>query len=574
MRIIATSMALYSLGAAARTPQTEERSASEAGSEVNSENGFGDIIVTARLRKERLQDVPVAATAYTGKDLALYNTESFTSIAARSPSLGVQPFSGSSQFALSLRGIGTGSLAPSSDQAVSINIDGVQFSQSNALRLGLHDLDRVEILKGPQALFFGKNSTAGIISITSADPGTKFEAMLRAGYEFANERKFVEGSISVPLTETLGLRVTAYHRNQNGWFRNDAVPVPSVQVPAFLGGQGEFTPAGVGPSTPTGPDERETFVRGTLVFKAPDQSFEARLKLAYSDFDRKNGYGFVTQRVRCLSPAGPTFVVALGQGSTDCKLDRYFNEVHFSPGVLALDPRLGDDQGRPYTRQRQFLASLTADFRPSDQLTLTSVSGYHRLKDRISLTNAQANISSIGTFSGIDLEQFTQELRLLSSFQSPFNFLAGGFFQHATNNQDNSVAFDAPYARFFSGGFFTGPVQISNYQGRLKTDAWSVFGQAIVDVTSKVQLTAGARYSEERKKAGATSLPYSFSPTTFEVPITPDKRKFTNFSPEATITYKPVDNLTLYGAYRKGFKSGGYSLDAVTLAYGAHVPAG
>ena len=286
--IFTLTLALCGATALAQPAETGKPKAAQGGQSGAADSaGFEEILVTARLRSERLQDVPVAATDYINQDLARYNTANSTSIAAQSPSLGVQPTTGSAQLNVTLRGIGMTPMAPSVDQAVSINIDGIQFSQANVLRLGLHDLKRVEILKGPQALFFGKNSTAGIISLTSAGPGNEFAASLRTGYEFAHERKFVEAVVSSPLTETLGARVSVYYGNQNGWFRNDAVPVPPVLVPASLGGRGEFTPAGIGPSTRNGPEEEEIFLRGTA-FESPDGVFDATLKTAYSDFGRKD----------------------------------------------------------------------------------------------------------------------------------------------------------------------------------------------------------------------------------------------------------------------------------------------
>ena len=119
--------------------------------------GIGDIIVTARRRAERLQDVPVAATAFQREDIQRYATESLTQLATRTPMLSIGQSNGNGG-TINLRGIQSPNSGNLIDQAVSINIDGVQISQSNVIRLGQFDLDRIEVLKGPQTLFFGKNA--------------------------------------------------------------------------------------------------------------------------------------------------------------------------------------------------------------------------------------------------------------------------------------------------------------------------------------------------------------------------------------------------------------------------------
>ena len=169
--------------------------------------GDQDIIVTARKRDERLQDVPAAIAAVGAQEIARYSTNSITQISSRVPQLQVGTASGPGGGSINLRGIGSPGTSPSVDQAVSINIDGIQVSQGNAINMGIYDLDRVEVLKGPQALFYGKNSLGGIISFVSADPGKDFEWRARAGYEFAQDRQQYEGMISTPLAEGLGLRV-------------------------------------------------------------------------------------------------------------------------------------------------------------------------------------------------------------------------------------------------------------------------------------------------------------------------------------------------------------------------------
>jgi len=328
--------------------------------------GADDIIVTARKRDERLQDVPVAISVLSQEDINRYDTSSIAQVASQTPSFVVGGTSGATGGVINLRGIGSPVSSASIDQSVSINLDGVQVSQANVLTLGLQDAARIEILKGPQALFFGKNSPGGIVSIISADPSRSFEGALRGGYEFAAAKRFVEGVISTPLTPEIGLRVAAYYSNERGYYYNDARPIPSTIAPDYLGGA--TTPPGVGTTEPRGPHQRQFVTRGTLKYQSSEGSFDASLKLAYSSQDRKAGitYG----QIYACAGAAPGLVLLLNSaGSRDCKLDETANEEDDPPAAPALTPLLRD--GRAYYETEQFLSSLTANYRPSDELTLT-----------------------------------------------------------------------------------------------------------------------------------------------------------------------------------------------------------
>ncbi|TCM16483.1 TonB-dependent receptor-like protein [Novosphingobium sp. PhB165] len=173
-----------------------------APAEPVTEKGVSEIIVTARKRDERAVDVPVAISALSGADLERYATNSLTAISERIPQLVIGESTNQTGGSINLRGIGAGLANPSTEQAVTLNIDGIPISYGNAVRLGQFDLQRVEVLKGPQALFYGKNSPGGIISLISADPGSTFDARLRTGYEFAANQRFAEGIVSGPLSRS------------------------------------------------------------------------------------------------------------------------------------------------------------------------------------------------------------------------------------------------------------------------------------------------------------------------------------------------------------------------------------
>src|SRR4051812_16504896 len=181
------------------------------------------VTVTARKRNEYLQNIPVAATVVSTEKLDNYGLRSMEAIAASIPQLNIVRGSSGSGATISLRGIGSTFTSIGIEQSVAVNLDGVYYGQGRIINEGFFDMKQVEILRGPQALFFGKNATAGVISFRSADPGNHFEALARAGYEFKGKVANFEGVVSGPVTDQLGFRLVVRYADQNGaYMENDA----------------------------------------------------------------------------------------------------------------------------------------------------------------------------------------------------------------------------------------------------------------------------------------------------------------------------------------------------------------
>lgn len=489
----------------------------------NAEGTMGDIIVTARKRDERLMDVPVAISALSGEALDRYATSSLTAISEQVPQLVIGESTNQAGGSINLRGIGAGLANPSTEQAVTLNLDGIPISYGNAVRLGQFDLQRVEVLKGPQSLFYGKNSPGGIISLISADPGDSFEARLRAGYEFAADQRYVEGMVSGPLSDNIGARVIAYYSKEDGWFRNLGVPV-----------------AGRTPGASSASNNAEDFfIRGTLAFKSADDAFRLKIKVNHGQRDRDGfGPGGVGQPVYC--PGGASQVSPL---TTDCKLDRFYTEVALPPEVAALHPSL---EGPSHTRSRQFLVSGTADYDLSDALTLTSVTGYFNLREHGLGSFTSVNDPRTGASLDLRIKAFSEELRLTSDLDGPLNFMLGGFYQNSNLTVGQA---------FFT--YLAAPALAAVTFYDQDTEAYSLFGQVRYEFNDQLELAVGARQSWEHKRLQGTVGNTATNASAFEI-LNP-KRNYRDFSPEATLTYKPTSDLTVYTAYREGFTSGGFN---------------
>jgi iron complex outermembrane receptor protein len=410
-----------------------------------------EIIVTARKRQESALSVPVVETIIGAETIERAAISDLDDIAKFAPGLQIGESVLSIGTQVSLRGVGTSAFDPGTDQAVSLNIDGLAFSQGLSYQSGMFDLAQIEVLKGPQALFFGKSSPGGVIAIRTADPGDRTELIARAGYEFEARERRGELIASQPVSDTLGIRFAAMAYESDGYFKNRAFALPGTGARNprdRLGGGHGFQ------------------LRGTAVFK-PSALFDARLKLNYVE-DKTDNPGAV-QLTSCpegilASPASPFPAISPAE---DCKLNRTIYIVDLDPAAF---PLVGD--GRQKNDKQQTYGTLEMNLHPGEGLTLTSVTGYYDLSSDTTFSTFQTGYAGSGLAhqSGYDREEFTQELRLNSDFASPMNFTAGAFYQNA-----NVSLLQPVYANRATFPFF--PPQLSRTVNKMDIESWSVFGQ-------------------------------------------------------------------------------------------------
>ena len=541
-RAIVHTAALSGLCCAAPLPAfAQDASASadaSAGAQAPAPFNEGDIIVTARRREETAQNTPVPITVLNDTLLDRYAVKGIANIASLTPGLITGESSGSIGGSISLRGIGSGESQPFIDQVVSINVDGVQISTAQLLRAAQLDLKQIEVLRGPQALFFGKNSPGGVISLTSQDPGDRLEVIARAGYEFKADEKYGELVVSTPLTDSLGLRLAGRYSAMDGY----------IKIKQLQPGQ---LPAGVDPyDLKAFPKQKELFLRGTLAFD-PSDRLNVSLKGTFTRTHIIGGPSFFTDVTYC--PYGtPQETPPLNDCRNDGKIYTSLLPAAY-PGISQFN--LKDRHGARYNKQALFAG--TVNYRLSDDLNLTSVTGYYWVGEKL-MSNGSYQVTPNYAFAvKFNTHQLTEELRLASSFKSPLNFLVGGFYENR---------------KLFTGTQLGVPSLLINLYDIETTHqrqiSYSGFGQLLYDVTPQIQITAGGRYTHEIKKLldytvyqPASVYPNSPIDVTLQptYPGSPDPRlTFNNFSPEGTVTYKPMPDLMVFASYKRGFKSGGF----------------
>jgi len=500
-----------------------------------------EIVVTARKRAESVQDTPVVVSALSGEQLERYNVSDMTKIAEMTPQLFVSSGSNGNGGTINMRGIGSSSTTSGFDQAVSINLDGIQYSRGNVLHQGYFDIGQVEVLKGPQSLFFGKSSSAGVISLSSADPGDEREFKFKTGHEFEARDQFAEVVWSGPVGEDVGLRAAARYSRNRGYIENLAPATTDLA-----------SGSGIPAPERDWPGEQQGMGRVTLTW-APSDAFDAKLKLFYVDLEN-GGPSQGTELIDCRATGSSQ--INSGQ---ECRPDWKVAQNDLPSDVASTESLWNERDGEMYSLYRSWSAAGTLNYN-ADWFTLTSVTGYYLL-DTQYLGDFDFTASPLIAASEHPHETaLSQELRLLSEFDGPLNAMVGGYYQQK-DFQFDSVVRLLPLPRDPSTGRYTTWDRASETDGR----AWSAFAQLIWKPTDTLEMNAGARYSDERKDS--FSVHRYVHPLALALFKSPGERLTarthdTDVSPEVSIAWRPGDYM-LYAAYKKGFKSGGYSNSAI-----------
>ena len=517
-----------------------------------------DIVVTARRRDESLMSVPVAVTALSGETLERYNATDLGAIGELTPSVIVADYKLNGGGSIAIRGISTPATQVGFEQAVSVAIDGIQSSNGQVTQLGFFDLQQVEVMKGPQALFFGKNNTAGVISIVTAGPTADFEAKVRTGYEFRADELITEGVVSGPISDTVGARLAVRYRKMEGYLRNLARPIAN---PFYNPATGAPTSVATLPgAADTRPGESEVLGRLTLKFD-PTPDFAATLKVA-ANYSNDSGAGVATQNIGPCTGPNPR-VNGIPDPFGECVPDNRITlgdvPVHIASTIRGKGVNA---DGSPGGKMRLWLGSLDLRYH-FGALSLASLTGYSNMRYTYFSGADQTTFSQLTVYEDQIQRDFSQELRLSSDFDSTVNFIVGGFYQHSFRSvvNDNKLN-DGQYN--LAQNRYTGFHNFAKQPG----DTLSAFGQVMWDITPTLELAGGARWTKETKKFRKTGLygfgPFNVSATTFPGSTAPGvlSGRFTdeNLSPEVTLSWRPTSDYTIFAAYRTGFKSGGFGM--------------
>jgi outer membrane receptor protein involved in Fe transport len=529
-------------------------------------SGLEEVIVTARKKSENIQNVPVAVTALSAKTLDRYALTSVEKIAATTPELVVVRGNSGSGADISLRGVGSSFTSVGIEQSVAVDVDGVYYGQGRVLNEALFDMKQVEILKGPQALFFGKNASAGVVSFTTADPTSTFESMLRASYEFTANEPMVEGYVSGPVTDKLTLRLAIHYQDMLGGYVQNLAPAAQYTTLDVSNGFAA-TVHNIAAPDKNVPQEKDLVGR----FSAKYEFTNNLTDTFKTTLDQYRVLDATWNSITFFCPTG-TRQTAPGE---PCGKNYDVYQNNLPADIAATNPITARHGGQLYQDYDSQSYSNTLKY-DAPLFNLESVTGFHHFinyfEGDYDLTGAVN--SPAGTW-GIEKSQyqaFSTELRAQTKFKSPVNFM-GGFLYQATQLNFNQFV-------IFPGGLsdlsLHTPDEYITVEKLSRTNGqtFSGFAQGIWDITSQWNLTVGARYTHETKDSYFIQ-PYVVAPFqgVFRQynPADPasfigKNQTFDNTSPEATLSWKPERDLTLYASYKTGYKSGGFSGSALNSA--------
>lgn len=612
----AMALSVLSTGAYAQTV-TEEPVEEQAA--IDAE----EIVVTAAGRVQLVQSVPIAVNVIGGSQLENAGVTDIRGIRQLAPSL--QATTGQSAATgavLFIRGIGTAGDNPGFEPAVGVYIDGVFRARAGLALADLPPIERVEVLRGPQGTLFGRNTSAGALSIVTQGPAFELGGYAEASYGNYDEIELKAG-VTGPVSDTVALRLDGGYHKRDGYVRDANADRRFNNLDRY-------------------------FARGQALLQSGDLTF--RLIADYAETD-ENCCAAVNAVAGPTAPVINAFAGAIGLVGIDSSGSRY---------VQAASPN------RDYAEAvREFGVSGQFDYALGD-LNLTSITAYRDWKVR---RNQDID------FSGIDrayrenyrtgIKDFTQEFRIQGKlFDDRVDFLLGGFYLNETLTLTDTVRFGTQanqYADAVINGFtrqpglptglqffgtlgpavplfgqvalatnpqllaaalsdpaifatFNSPIPgnpagagNNNDDFRVKTDAFAIFTHNIINITDSLSLTLGARYNHERKAIDVSIKNVSPTCTFFQNPalanqlyrqavlsgptsalfpllcnpaITTEfngvydgRRSESALTGTAKLAFKVTEDILLYGGYDRGYKSGGYNLDQASFDT-RNVPAG
>ncbi len=476
-----------------------------------------EIIVTAQKRAESLQEVPIAVSAFDADSLRLSGVATLDDISHRTPGLTMGRFN-AVQPQIFIRGIGSTDQSASGDQSVGVFIDGVYMGRTGFVDLDFFDLERVEVLRGPQGTLYGKNVVGGAINLITERPSETFDARIEGS--IGNfDRRSLRALVSGPLAETLAGKLSL------SWTERD----------------GYATSATTGRKLS---DEDNVTVRGSLLF-TPRDDLDLLVTADYSR-DRLAG-----NNRECL---GEQFIFFpwFAPGSP------------FAPSPCSPDPFLNEKtvDGFQDRNVGGMSATLTWDSNLGEVTSITAWrKGDYEIQEDFSGSDAPLVVRN-----AIDeIEQFSQELRLADATEDGrFNWLVGAYGYRAdierVENNDFSGN-DVPIALLLLQ-VPPGTVPSFNtfYFQENKTTSYAVFGQGTWAFTDDVNLTVGARYTYEKKEADIRGAGFDPTGGFLAAPYDISASKSWNaFTPKVTVDWRPSDEVMLYFSVADGFKSGGFN---------------
>jgi iron complex outermembrane receptor protein len=499
-----------------------------------------EIVVTSQRREQNVQDVPVSMTAMSGEDLEKLHLETTTQLSAQVANLNMDNGSGENTFiVVVIRGVTSMGNTSAAGQAALIYSDDLLLDSYYSHGFAFFDVDRVEVLRGPQGTLFGRNSTSGAIQVISDRPGDELEGYAELTYGRYNRTRF-EGAVGGPISDKVGLRLAALYDRKDGWYENIRTHDDLYNSDVFA-------------------------VRGILEFE-PTDDIDILLKAQYGSVDQD-------PLVAASSVPNPHLWTVPNNPDPLVPFAPSLAPLLYNPGPASdytkANLSFGEGELEDDVEDYQFTLTLNWDL---GDMRLTSVTGYTELTYLHVYDWDSTAAAIMHAFNDIEYNGFIQELRLTSEGESAFQWIAGGFFLNA----DIYDATATDYTDYYGASGFLAPegfgwaeMGISDHDVK----SYGVFAHTTYAWAEKLATTHAIRYT--RDEMDRVRSAYNF--TTF--PLT-SNRSYTNISAHTdagstvahegysdegsseeitwrlAVEYAARDDLLLYASVSRGYKVG------------------
>lgn len=605
------SIALMPTFAAAQEAPAQGGSA-QASAPQGNDNGIGEIIVTAQKRAENVQNVPISITAFTADALQARGIADVTAMGNLAPNVTLDagtPFSGSSSvLSAFIRGIGQNDFAFNLDPGVGVYLDGVYLARSVGANQDLLDVERVEILKGPQGDLFGRNTIGGAISIVTRRPAKEFGGKLKVTTGRFN-RIDIKGAVNIPVNDNLTTAFSFATKKNDGYQRQ-------ISFPGFASGVIADNFPGFGSKHPDrfgGEDQYS--LRGKILWE-PTSGLSVTLA---ADYLRQDNNGVASSVLKThVDPAdsnavfGPLYNGCIAGALPAFAISGVCNNIVGGTslgGLIVTSPTLlyGDQfitknidttyaTGNNFSRMRSYGGSLTIDW-DLGAVQLKSITGYRELHWQSAQDEDGSPLPILQTSFDMNQHQFSQEFQLTGKMADDrLSYVLGLYYFDEGGNLHDMVTFPAGLLR----------IDGQNY---LNTKNYAAYAHVNYKITDRLSVTLGGRYTLENKRftglqsdpngtfyklngyytideaarqalcnsgamppslqgigAGLFCYPSSANPKQV-YPVAPAggfKQTFNNFSPKIGLEYKAGHDVLVYGSFSKGYKTGGWTTRLTT----------
>ncbi len=519
-----------------------------------------EVIITSQKRAQSIMDVPISVSAVTGEKMEKAGIENIEDLTAYVPNVHLTETGLSTQ--LRIRGIGSDN-SQGFEQSVGVYMDGVFRGRAQLFRAPIFDVERVEVMRGPQNILFGKNSVAGAIDVISAKPQDEFSGKLTASYESEYGTQELSGFLTGRLTQGLNARLAVRQYDDPGYMENTFKDTDE-------------------------PDQNESSVRGSIDWAVTD-NFSALLIIEHDTLDIQGRAVEITQDLPSINPA-------LGGANYQMILASVNSGVSFESN---LDYRRQTDAPE-YSDNTIDSQTLVLDYQ-WDDYTLTSTTGLLKFDY---LENCDCDFTAAPIFD-LDLmeeyEQISQEIRIVSPLGGNVDWIAGAFYQSFEQSFADTLnvtdqtplttilapALNPSLSAYGLDANVLGNTGVSRAFEQT-SDAWALFAEFTWHLRDAVHLTLGARYTEEEKEGtkllnvvditDGTPVPVGhplLSPVLgnlyFQVfgayteqfaagggHNLAETRDESAFMPSVTLAWDANDELMVYAKYARGFKAGGF----------------